>query len=820
MAGLALKENGFRSRKIHTDNVQNGHQKGFDDNLRSGNLQNGHQMGLEVATTARAITFAEHLEALAANYARMEAELHTWKEECDRLRQFCSSASNGALDGRFAQFNASLEQASIGEMHIAPYVLEEDLKQAHARRGVISLDDPVLFGEEASPPPACFRDGCFAPKCSKEFLRLPKAFAKSSCKPALLDEIDSDFPQQPLPSERTEVRFRKKKGGFRPEEVDIADEYPMPPSSHSPRSLKSPRSCLKSPKAGKSPRVAIAEVTSLTPTAVKQVSTIGPGTPKQAEAEKQSPRQWGGLPTPPSPLIPTQREQSLDRNDSPFGFDRSTSANWQVSLQSPSESASNSRTKSELERASPVNQLSHSLDSRYSSAVGGEGFVGGAVTDSLPIKPLREMVLSGQNPRVSSMPPPVGVRASNMADDEPVGWFARLDLWMRAQAYNVLKHTMFDGFIGFVICLDGLLLGLEAQNDLRQFLTSDAILKISGIVFKVVFLFELLLRFYAFGVKGAYSNSWIRFDCLLVVCSALDVVMLSVVRAGEDVVTSIVIVRVFRLARLVRAARLMVQFRELWLLISGLRASFGTVMWTFLLLFLISYTFAVLGMEVIAPRDLQRNTPFKAVASEKFGGLMEAMLTLLQVVTLDSIAAIYRPLILDSDGMPFFCTCYFVTFILFVSVALMNLVTAVMVEGSMQQADADREAMAALEEKRKKNLMPKLREMFEALDEDKSGEVSLDEIESAPKELTDQLRAITKVDDLTEIFHLLDDDDSGSVLIDEFLDGILKGSSGDVLQKLQMQRIMKQMNQLRAENAGVQKQLSSRNLDVVEFGAA
>jgi uncharacterized membrane protein len=234
-----------------------------------------------------------------------------------------------------------------------------------------------------------------------------------------------------------------------------------------------------------------------------------------------------------------------------------------------------------------------------------------------------------------------------------------------------------------------------------------------------------------------------------------------------------------------------------------------TVVWTFVLIFVIGYMFAVLGLSTLPPRvpagytqeTFDRyDTSYEAISLKNFGSLTTALLTLLQVLTLDSIANIYRPLVLEapSGTQGFFNLVYFLLFIFFVSIALMNLVTAVMVEGALQTATADRQSERAHEESRRRMLLPKLRELFHRLDGDGSGEVTLQEIEDAPVWLKDELKTMTHTEDLGEIFELLDDDDSKAVQINEFLEGIFKASKkGDVMMKLQMARLVRQFGAIK-----------------------
>ena len=59
------------------------------------------------------------------------------------------------------------------------------------------------------------------------------------------------------------------------------------------------------------------------------------------------------------------------------------------------------------------------------------------------------------------------------------------------------------------------------------------------------------------------------------------------------------LLRMFRLARLARTVRLLAQFKVLWMLVRGLFASAGTMVYVTLLASLVVYVFGVLSLEVI-----------------------------------------------------------------------------------------------------------------------------------------------------------------------------------------------------------------------------
>jgi len=360
----------------------------------------------------------------------------------------------------------------------------------------------------------------------------------------------------------------------------------------------------------------------------------------------------------------------------------------------------------------------------------------------------------------------------------------------RLVLHQWLSWWAFDTMIGLVILANAVVIGMESQArawmplgcsmdcdckdqvDPTLVCTKPSIwLTIVDYCFYAVYLLELVLRFAVYGIFVLKSH-WVKFDTFLVTASTLDIVLNLV--STTEVLNQVMLVRLLRLARLARALRLMVQFQTLWQLVQGLFHSIGTLFWTFLLVMLLMYIAAVTGMELIkVDPELPVDHPYNEAAALCFRDTMDAILTLLQVFSFDSIGGIYRPLVKQN----YFCFIYFVLAMLILSIALMNLVTAVMVNSSLDQASQDKEAKQAWEAARKAKQMESLKKMFLELDEDGSGELSLEELLEAPESAQDQLKEIAGSGDLEELFQLLDYDGGGTVGVEEFCEGVLKASS-------------------------------------------
>ena len=70
---------------------------------------------------------------------------------------------------------------------------------------------------------------------------------------------------------------------------------------------------------------------------------------------------------------------------------------------------------------------------------------------------------------------------------------------------------------------------------------------------------------------------------------------------------------------------------------------------------------------------------------------------------------------------------YFFIYIFLIGICLLNLVTAVIVEKSFDQADQDKELAKIHKSQKVKKMMPELREIFHRMDINNDGTITLDE---------------------------------------------------------------------------------------------
>jgi len=334
---------------------------------------------------------------------------------------------------------------------------------------------------------------------------------------------------------------------------------------------------------------------------------------------------------------------------------------------------------------------------------------------------------------------------------------------------GILMSSKFDFCIAIIIFMNAATIGIETHQKSGHHPIPSWIHPLETL-FLVVYVLEFSLRVVCFG-PTVMHNRWVQFDAFLVFGGMVDTILNLFKQSGGIIAficNKIMLIRLLRLARLARVVRLMVQFRVLWLLCEGLFRSMWTLLWTSVLIAVTLYLFAILGMELINENEDLSNE-FNAIVIENFSTLPKALLTLLQGLTLDSLGSVYRVLILEQPLLLF----YFAAFILIVSIALMNLVTALMVESAMTQAAEDNEAQQVFEDARKRGLVEEVKVIFKEVDADNSGAFTWEELQLCDDECFDKICDVLGSDDLQAFFNIVDYDKSGVVELDEFIEGLL-----------------------------------------------
>eukprot|EP00929_Paragymnodinium_shiwhaense_P105779 TRINITY_DN7083_c0_g2_i1.p1 TRINITY_DN7083_c0_g2~~TRINITY_DN7083_c0_g2_i1.p1 ORF type:complete len:691 (-),score=125.94 TRINITY_DN7083_c0_g2_i1:562-2634(-) len=359
-------------------------------------------------------------------------------------------------------------------------------------------------------------------------------------------------------------------------------------------------------------------------------------------------------------------------------------------------------------------------------------------------------------------------------------------------ARELVKHPLFDSFIGVVICGHAVMIGVEQQSrsqgwDLGVFVMTERI-------FLSFHTFELFLRLFASHI-ACIHDGWVKFDTVLVVSGWIDILMSSIFEETTQVLGPLMVIRTARLMRFCRTMRLLRRFKVLWMLVRGITDSLPTIAYTFLIFIIFLYVFACMGMELVAASHLDpQDEEMNELVRHYFGDLGKAMTTVFQFITLDSCHLIYRPLI---ERAPFLVI-YFMGVFLIVPIGLMNLITAIIVNGAMELADKDKEAIRVHEEQERRRMIKRFEKLFRKIDTDESGFISKEELaDFTLGEMHRELTDVLAVTDPLQIFEELDMDHSNAVNITEFCHVLWQEAVSKV--PVELRRVDKRVEYLTAQ---------------------
>jgi len=254
---------------------------------------------------------------------------------------------------------------------------------------------------------------------------------------------------------------------------------------------------------------------------------------------------------------------------------------------------------------------------------------------------------------------------------------------------------------------------------------------------------------------------------------------------------------IFRMVRLSRLIQVMMRFvslvEPLWKLVRGFLSSLSMLLWTLVIMCILIYVFACIGVEAISGNGVLNADPTVAEIMEThFNSLGRTMLTLVRFTTGD-ITRIYFPLIIANPYVAW----YFVAAYLVITILLMNLITASLVNNAINQGREDEEMRVKKIKDKLEEFEPQLKKVFSHLDEDGSGDINMKELarfqpEIAGIKLSPEIEEVLKPESLEDTYECFDVDGTGTVSQAEFIQGCLailtKDTSIWVTQLLQLSR--------------------------------
>jgi len=328
--------------------------------------------------------------------------------------------------------------------------------------------------------------------------------------------------------------------------------------------------------------------------------------------------------------------------------------------------------------------------------------------------------------------------------------------------------------MGFIILLNCVTIGMETKPQ-----TFGPLLEIFEHIFTAIFLLEVIARIYVFG-RQYFRNWWNMFDLALVLITGVLIVWIIKPVAGEQhgFLRHMQLLRACRLMRIARVVRMMPMFKEMWLLLRGLKDSLRTLFWTSAVILFVIYIFSIFSHSIMHQNIIHKRceVPEDSQIYTDFGDLPNIIFTLARIMTLDNWSTTVSEVTACEPMMGVF-------FFLFMAISvfvLLNLVTAVIVDNALEISRQDEEQMIRENDLDKRHELVKLQMLFDDLDLDQDGELTRDEFDQA-FQLPRIKRKIRLLDfeetDLDDLFSILDDDESGKVTVEEFCYGLsqLKG---------------------------------------------
>lgn len=350
----------------------------------------------------------------------------------------------------------------------------------------------------------------------------------------------------------------------------------------------------------------------------------------------------------------------------------------------------------------------------------------------------------------------------------------------------VLSPT-FQWTMGLIVILNAAMLGVEIEvvtpsvpactpkelSSLDARCSEEAVFYLLDYVFLFIFSIELGIRLFAFGVLPVATHSTGALDIFIVLSGWVSEVFIPLVLAGSSGgldLKALQILKMLRVLRAVRVLRMLTMFKDLWFIVQSFLLCLGPLLWITIFILVVIYLWSLGSVNLIG-----NNSEFAEVQNY-FGSTSRAMVTLFRIMTLDQWYEILIPVFQAGSWT-------YVFFLIYAAVsalALMNLVTAIVVDTSVHRSrsESEGELRKQIFEERVEEMAEDIKSLFVCFDADDSGFLDQEEFVRSALEAPligrlCEFLCISEKEDLDQLYRLMAGSDE-LIQMDEFIECITK----------------------------------------------
>ncbi|TRY66853.1 hypothetical protein DNTS_033024 [Danionella cerebrum] len=280
----------------------------------------------------------------------------------------------------------------------------------------------------------------------------------------------------------------------------------------------------------------------------------------------------------------------------------------------------------------------------------------------------------------------------------------RWNIILRRKCHGWVKAKSFYWWVLLVVMMNTLVIATEHHNQ-TEGLTNFQ--DTANVILLACFTIEMIMKMYAFGLRGYFMSIFNRFDCFVVTIGIMEIILV-----GSGIMTPLGI-SVMRCIRLLRLFKLTKYWTSLNNLVASLLNSVKSIASLLLLLFLFIVIFALLGMQVFGGKF---NFPDRAIQRSNFDNFPQALISVFQVLTGEEWDTIMFNGIMAHGGPQspgILVSIYFVILYVCGNFVLLNVFLAIAVDNLAEAESLAAAQKERAEEKARRKLMKALPEKSE-----------------------------------------------------------------------------------------------------------